>query len=47
MGFKKHGSPPREGQRDLRQADTSALEKEIDELVVLRQLSPKGDNNMG
>jgi len=39
--------PPREGQRDLRQADTSELEGEIDQLVASRQLSPEGDNNMG
>ncbi|MDP1713710.1 MAG: Eco57I restriction-modification methylase domain-containing protein [Anaerolineales bacterium] len=29
----KGGNPPRQGQRDLRQADTSALEREIDQLV--------------
>lgn len=34
----KRANPPREGQRDLRQADTSQLEKEIDRLVAPRQL---------
>lgn len=34
----KRANPPREGQRDLRQADTSQMEKEIDRLVAPRQL---------
>jgi len=29
----RRANPPREGRRDLRQADTSKLENEIDQLV--------------
>jgi len=33
MVVAKRGDPPRDEQRDLRQADTSGLESEIDRLV--------------